>query len=57
MTAMLPPTAAMVLIGGLVVLGMLVGFGLVLWSSLRDRYVRGEIEPDEPEAGRRDRAA
>jgi hypothetical protein len=57
MTAMLPPTAAMVLIGGLVVLGMLVGLGLVLWSSLRDRYVRGEIEPDEPEAGRRDRAA
>ena len=57
MTAVMPHTVAMFLIGGLVVLGMLVGLGLVLWSSLRDRYVRGEIEPDEPEAGRRDRAA
>ena len=35
----MPHMAAMMLIGGLVVLGVLVGLGLVLWSSLRDRYV------------------
>ena len=54
---MMPHMAAMMLIGGLVVLGVLVGLGLVLWSSLRDRYVRGDIDRDEPEARHRDRAA
>ncbi|HZF05999.1 MAG TPA: hypothetical protein VE932_16820 [Patescibacteria group bacterium] len=57
MTAVMPHTVAMFLIGGLVVLGMLVGLGLVLWSSLRDRYVRREIDRDEIKARRRDRAA
>ena len=57
MAAMMPHMAAMMLIGGLVVLGVLVGLGLVLWSSLRDRYVRGDIGRNEPEARRWDRAA
>jgi len=57
MTAVMPHTVAMFLIGGLVVLGMLVGLGLVLWSSVRDRYVRREIDRDEIKARRRDRAA
>jgi hypothetical protein len=57
MTAMMLHMTAMMLIGGLVVLGVLVGLALILLASLRERHARGLISRDEVESGRRNRAA
>jgi len=57
MTGMTPHVIAMMLIGGLVVLGVLVGVGLILVASLRERRAGVPASREESEAIRRDHAA
>ena len=54
---MTPHVIAMLLIGGLVVLGVLVGVGLILFASVRERRAGGPAGREESEAPRRDHAA
>ena len=56
-TAMTPQLIAFVLIGGLVVLGLLVGVGLVLLTTMRERHDTGATRDEAAAATDRDRAA
>lgn len=57
MTGMTPYVIAMMLIGGLVVLGVLVGVGLILVASLRERRAGGPAGREASESTRQDHAA
>jgi hypothetical protein len=54
---MTPQLIAFVLIGGLVVLGLLVGVGLVLLTTMRERHDTGATRDEAAAATDRDRAA